>query len=356
MIAGNVRLSGSTLLRTIFLFVAGFAIAVALLHFVVSDSLSLYGSDRSEKLEILRRSGFGYSSAIFGSSHAQQAFDPRVFDATLAGTPLGVRTLNMGIGGGSHPEQRLVALYFLKHLKPPPQGTPCLVLLEASAPSRFSLMFVSHPRQVNIMDWRSAEIAYDFALPPMNTTRYLHLREATFEPALYHSINLGMLSNRIFRPPYNDDLIEKETRDDQRGLYNPPPDQYSDADVKHGYARAFPVARAVPAHMEQGHTMIIEDLERAPNGDKVQFVWVAFPRLDDLRTYAVLPESQMTSRGEVPIIDLARPDLYPQLYERSLWLDSQHVNAEGAKVVSALLAKKLLEWAGTHPVRQNCGG
>ena len=344
------------ILRATCLFVVGFFLATAAIHPFVRDSLGLYASERSEKLEMERRNHFQYSSAAFGSSHVEVGFDPRAFDAGLAGTSLAVHSFNLGLSGGAQVEQRVMALDFLDHLKPPPAGQPCFVLLEATAPPTFSLLFTTHPRQINILDWRSEELARQFPEPQTTRLHILHLREAALEPAIYHLISMGMLSNRIFRPPYDEAMIAEKTKNDHRGLHVVPETALADKDVDRSFALALPVPQPVASGLEEGHRMLIEELERAPHGNKVQFVWVAFPELDDLMQYKVLPDSEMTPLGEVPILNLARPDLYPQLYEHAMWRDNQHLNEQGAKAASALLAKLLLNWSHDHPVQRNCGG
>jgi hypothetical protein len=352
----NSGLGAGKILRAVLLFIAGFAVGAAGIHLLLRDPLELYGAERSEKLEILRRSGFGFSSAIFGSSHVQQGFDPRAFDAGLEGTPFQVQTLNLAADGGSQVEQRAVSLYFLDHLRLPTSGQPCLAMLEASAPPTFHPSLTSHPRQINIIDLPSLELVRHFALPQTTRLRQLHLAEMTWEAFFYHEINMGMLSNKIFRPPFNEALIAEETKNDQRGMQNEAQSAWMKADVENSFAHALPVPVAKPGQLEAGHAMLIEELEQAPHGDKVQFVWVVMPGLEDLEEYKVYPASVSTSFGEVPILDAGRPDLYPELYDRSVWLDNQHLNAQGAKLASQVLARLFLAWAHDHPVRQNCGG
>ncbi len=341
--------------KSLLLFLAGFVVCAAFLHLLVGNTLALYGAERSEKLEILRRSGFAYSSAIFGSSHVHQGFDPRAFDATLAGTPLAVRSFNLGVDGGVIVEERVMALDLLKHLKPPPGDKPCLVMLEANATPTFDLYFTSHPRQINILDAQSLRLLLAFPATGYTRMTKLHHRLAAFTAAFYHAIDMGMLSNRIFRPSFNEDSIRKETADDQRGIHFVPSTVGERSDLADAWRkRRFPPDR-IPATLSPGHRMLMEELHRAPNGDRVQFVWVVTPMLMDLAIDDIYPPSEKTSFGDVPIIDMGRPDLYPELYDRSLWTDSQHMNEQGSKVFSRVLAQQLLAWSHDHPVH-GCGG
>jgi hypothetical protein len=339
----------------VLLFLAGFILCAALLHLLVGNTLALYGAERSEKLEILKRSGFAYSSAVLGSSHVHQGFDPRAFDATLAGTPLAVRSFNLGVDGGVIVEERVMALDLLDHLKPPPGDKPCLVILEANATPTFDLYFTSHPRQINILDAQSLRLILAFPATGYLTRNRIHHRIAAFTAAFYHAIDMGMLSNRIFRPSFNEVSIRKETADDQRGIHFIPSDIWERSDLADAWGkRRFPPGHA-PATLAEGHRMLMEELHRAPNGDRVQLAWVVMPLMRDLETYDVYPATAPTSFGDVPIFDMGRPDLYPELYDRSLWTDSQHLNVQGAKLFSQLLAQQLLAWSHNHPVH-GCGG
>jgi hypothetical protein len=343
-----------TIARAVLLFLGGFILSAAILHLLIGNTLNLYAIERSEKLEMMRRVNYAYSTAIFGSSHVQQGFDPRVFDATLAGSPIAVRSFNLGIDGGAQIEQRLMALDFLNHLKPPATNQPCFVMLETTADPTFATYFSSSPREINILDWRSMRLILQFPPDGYRRPNQIHRRLISFSVAFNHLINMGMLSNRVFRPPYRETAILTETANDQRGMHHVPTDIYAQEDLAKAFAlRVIPPA-AVPAQLYQGNRTIVEDLHRTPNGNRVQLVWVVMPQLKDLIIYKVYPPSEPTSFGDVPILDLGRPDLYPQLYDRSLWLDSYHLNAQGSQLFSRLLAQQLLAWAQTHPVH-GCG-
>jgi hypothetical protein len=347
--------SWGAVLRALLLFFMGFVAAAAALHFVIGDDLTLYAAARSEKLELLKRSGHGATSAMLGSSHVNQGFDPREFDATLAGTSLAAHSINLGIDGGTQIEQRDMALAFLRGLEPAKDGGPCFVMLEQNATPSFSSMFNSHPRQINILGWRALGLVLQFPPEGYRRPNQIHRRLMLLNAAFDHEVNLGMLSNRIFRPALNESVIREETMNDQRGLHHVSSNAMEQADVERVWSQRHVPPRAVPADLQRGDATIMEDLHRAPNGDRAQMVWVVMPRLNDLSAFHVFPSSESTSFGAVPILDLARPDLFPELYDRSLWVDSQHLNEEGSTVFSRILAKQLLDWSRDHPMR-GCGG
>lgn len=344
-----------TIARAVLLFLLGFILSAAILHLLIGNTLNLYAIERSEKLEMMRRSNYAYSTAIFGSSHVQQGFDPRIFDATLAGTPIAVRSFNLGVDGGAQIEQRVMALDFLDHLKPPATNQPCFVMLETTADPTFATYFASHPRQINILDGRSMRLILQFPPEGYKRPNQIHRRLISFSVAFNHLINMGMLSNRIFRPPYRESAILTETVNDQRGMHHVPTNIYEQQDLDKAFAHRVRPPKANPFQLYKGNDTIVEDLHRAPNGNRVQLVWVVMPLLGDLIRYKVYPQSETTSFGEVPILDLGRPDMYPELYDRSLWLDNQHLNEQGSQLLSRLLAQQLLAWAHDHPVH-GCGG
>jgi hypothetical protein len=347
-------LGKSAIAGAVLLFIAGFAVTASLMHLLAGNPLGLYAAERSEKLEILRRNGYPYNSAMFGSSHVHQGFDPRAFDAILAGSPFTTHSFNLGIDGGSVMEERVMALGFLDHLKPASASEPCFVMLETDAPQAFAMMFTSHPRQINILDWESLRVVLQ--LPPDGYERpnQIHHRLTTFTAAFYHAIAMGMLSDRIFRPPFREASIQAETADDRRGLHHVA-DKYGEADIEHALSRQHVPPTPVAAQLSRGNATIMEDIRSSPNGKRVQLAWVVMPLLRDLELYDVYAPSEPTSFGDVPVFDMARPDLYPQLYDRSLWADSQHMNAQGSQLFSRLLAQQLLIWSRAHPVH-GCGG
>jgi hypothetical protein len=84
------------------------------------------------------------------------------------------------------------------------------------------------------------------------------------------------------------------------------------------------------------------------------------PMTDDLWGAEDLPE-HLTVRTEhgtidVPIVNLARPDRFPQLYDPSLWWDPDHVNERGASLATQILAEQLKKWYGAHGMPHPCGG
>ena len=339
---------------SLLLLLIGFFAGAALLHLLVLHPLSLYGAERSEKLAMLQQQHYAFQSAAFGSSHIHLGFDPRVFDRALAGTPLATRSVNLGLNGGAHVEQRVMAQDFLEHLQPSP-AHPCLVFLEATAPPDFSLQYASNPRRINIYGNATITLARSFPVPGNTRLHMLRLRAAAYEAWIDHAINLGMLSNRIFRPTLQQNRLDQESANDRRGFDFEPASDWGRHQIDTMFKERPTLPKVVPRSLDPGLLPMIESLHRAPNGNGVQFLWLATPGLEDLTTTYLYPASQHTSFGEVPVIDLGRPDLHPELYQPALWADDQHLTEGGAALLTGYIAQSVLEFDKEHRIRQHCG-
>jgi hypothetical protein len=59
---------------------------------------------------------------------------------------------------------------------------------------------------------------------------------------------------------------------------------------------------------------------------------------------------------DVPIVNLGRPDRFPQFYKPNVWADVAHVDGHGAEMASDALAEQLKLWYAAHGMPPNCGG
>jgi len=87
----------------------------------------------------------------------------------------------------------------------------------------------------------------------------------------------------------------------------------------------------------------------------LQFAYLVMPRIGDLDRYQVFPESLRTRDRVVPILDLARPDRYPELYQAKYWFDDSRLNGAGANVATALAARELRSFYEQHGAPPRCG-
>jgi hypothetical protein len=164
------------------------------------------------------------------------------------------------------------------------------------------------------------------------------------------------LSNLIFAPPVDQAQLSGETVDDRRGqiigLYDP--------------AREAAMAKEIAAEPTQmklqsastspGNREMIAEIAAASKVKGIAFAYIAMPKLSDLAVSYAYPDAIDADGVEVPIVNLARPDLYPQLYKAGLWHDDAHLNDIGAKLASTLIADALKQWYAAHGGAPRCGG
>jgi hypothetical protein len=346
------------------LFLLAFLATAELLHTTIRSPLDLHADERSEKLEMIRQWHDKIFSAAFGSSHVHNGFSAKVFDAQLQGTPLATHTANLAIEGGSQTEQRVLALRFVGQLPinaptdTPPQ--PCLVMLELGAGANFTNDHLIHPRAINIYDWQSLSFVRqltDVSMPRVK--RYGRIGYAVTASGLYY-LNVGMLSNKIFAPPLSNSVLDDQTREDRRGQLRLPDAPEATSHIAQILAARPRDLPSTPGILVAGNSNLIAQLTEASPLKGVSFVYFEMPKVGDVNGATDFPDhiSVPTKDGtkQVPIINLARPDRFPQLYNPVLWHDDSHLNGRGSEVLSALLAQQLKLWYASHGLPLHCGG
>ena len=327
------------------LFVLGFLFAAALLHTLLPDPINLHADMRSEKLAMLASWQGRYTSAAFGSSHVHNGFDAKSFDRAFNKT----RSANLAIAGGSQSEQRVMALRFVRQLTPPDVPSACLVLLELGAGVNFTADHLVHPRAIDIYDLPTARLVTHFVTPGMSLTQRFGRQGYAVAAAGLHYANIGMLSNLIFAPPLDPALLADQTRDDRRGQRVESFSAANQPSMRRELASldlAHPTPE--PEILSPGHAELIEQLTRASPVHGLAFAYVKMPLINDPAHLPTLPDHLTVDGQQVPIVDLARPDRYPQLYNLRLWHDDSHLTGEGAALASTLLAQQLTLWYAQH--------
>jgi hypothetical protein len=344
------------------MFATGFVVVAGAVHLAVGNPLRLYADMRSEKLMVMDEwQGRAYSAA-FGSSHVHYGFDPRSFDLAMAGTPLQTRSLNLAIRGGSQGEQRATAMPFLEHLQRPTalgqnlEARACMVVLELNAGANFTNDHLVHPRAINIYDWRTARFVWGLTDPQMSQTQRVGRRGYALVAMALHYANLGMLSSKIFTPPVDTVELNEETVDDRRGLMVEPPLPGVREVLEKIIAEAPSHPTGSPQPLLASNREMLEDLKAASPVKNVLMVYVVMPKLSDLTEYEVPPDSLEWSGGTAPIINMARPDLYPEIYQAKYWFDDVHLNERGAALLTKLMANSLKSWYAAHSEPARCGG
>src|SRR4051794_25644854 len=340
----------------VFLFILGFLGLAWLIHLLLPNPLRLYAALRSEKIALLDGTNGKVCSAAFGSSHINDGFDPRAFDDELTAMDHRSPTINLGIEGGSQTEQRAIALEYLRRypVRTGRQEQPCFILLELNAGANFTPDHLVHPRAINIYDWstmRFVNLLTDSRSSLRNAGRDGYAMAAM----AMHYGNVGMLSSSILKPPIDSTLLADETADGRRGLHSLPSttspliyNQYA----SHPPARSIPV----PQNLTRGNYRLVQELAEMAADSHIHFVYVVSPLYSDLERYPKYPDSIETPNGVEPILNIAQPDLVPQLFEPRYWHDPGHLNSDGAALASRLLADQLKTWYAAHGRDLSSGG
>lgn len=348
------------ILSAIALAAAGFLLGAAAVHASIRDPLHLHADMRSEKLAMLDQWHGKVFSAAFGSSHVHNGFDPAAFNRTLASTPAATQAANLAVEGGSQTEQRIMALEFLKHLESPAAAQappqPCLILLELEAGANFGTQFFVHPRAINVYDWPTTHLVASFAPPGMSLKqRGGRIGFALIEMALHYT-NVGMLSNLIFAPPLDNQALTDQTADGRLGERVMLRIPINSAAVAATIAAAPSHPTIVSGSLTPGSQLLIAQLAAASSVKDVSFAYIVMPMLRDLTEAPDYPDHLTVDGRDVPIINLGRPDRFPQLFAPALWYDGSHLERSGATLASTLLAAQLKQWYAAHGAPPRCGG
>ena len=104
-----------------------------------------------------------------------------------------------------------------------------------------------------------------------------------------------------------------------------------------------------------GNYGLVDELMHATSVAGVHFVYLVMPSVGDLDHYEIYPDTIVVDGQSVPVIDLARPDLYPELYQAKYWHDDAHLNEQGAGLIMKVTADRLKIFYAHHPLPA-CGG
>ncbi|QEE30788.1 hypothetical protein FTW19_23980 [Terriglobus albidus] len=326
-----------------------FATVVAVIHFSLPDRLKLYADMRSEKIALMESSQA--CSAAFGSSHIHYGFDPRAFDATLDNT-MATHTINLGVGGGSQVEQRVLAMKFARKLDAH-SAQNCFLLLELDAGVNFNFRFLVHPRTINVYDADAVRFVKSLTPLSLGLRRVVgRMGYALLASVMYYS-NTGMESNRIFPPDLNAQAIQDESRNDRRGLLTPIEPLSKLDQVRRELTSTEPLHKEVFI-LPQGVPQLADEIASQAHVPNLHIAYVVFPRAHDVSSQSEFPDSIPTRCGVVPIFNMAQPAKYPDIYVVQNWADDAHLSEAGASITSRHLAEQLNAWFTVHPQPMEC--
>ncbi len=328
-------------MKVMSILVSSFVAMAALISVVfcrTDDLTGFYANWRSEKLAMLDRDPHLYLVAAFGSSHVHNGFDPRSFDAAFSGATNTPKSFNLGIEGGSQTEQRKMALEYLKYVHQR-GGQHAIILLEMEDGMNFQDIYLAHPRAINIYDWSTIKFVAEYSSFHIGAVRWLGRLQYALRAGCLHYLNVGMLSNRIFRPPLDESLIARQTADDRRGLDDLP----VNSDMKQ-YLSVLPASiSAIPGEIEPGHYHLLRDLYAASLIKDLKIAYFVMPLMHKPGFLSgiipLYPTEIDGPQGKVPVINLYETGY--ELFKPDLWHDDAHLNGSGARVLSRILGAKL---------------
>lgn len=333
-------------------FAVGFWIVAVAINLSLPPAFLRHVTERGQKLSLIDDWRGRATSAAFGTSRVHNGFSPAAFDAEFADAPYALTSLNLGLFGGSQTEQRALAREFLARLKPPSmRPSVCLVMLELNAGLNFQLVNLLHPRSIDVYDLNTIRFVASFSDHTVSRLRQIGRLGFAVTSGILHLVNIGALSSRLFDPIVQPDPVA----DDQRGLLP----VLADVNDARGVADAFRQRSAGPMSVEipllPGNQSLLIDLASASLVPNVQFIYFVLPSLDALTKIPIYPPSLEGPEGPVPIINLERPDRYPELFKPEAWGNPGHLSALGAVLASRILARRVREWLSSQPSLPRCG-
>ncbi|MBV9250259.1 MAG: hypothetical protein JO227_13570 [Acetobacteraceae bacterium] len=328
---------------------ASFLVTALALHLLIGDTRQLYAEGRSEKLAQLGAWKHDIDAVAVGSSRIEEGFNPSVFDATLASSQHRSTSFNLGLPGGSETEERFTGQQALRILDPS-ATKPVRVLIELNAGLNFPPEDVFHPRAINIYDLDTIRFSLGFGGNGIGIVRQLGRSGFSMLSGAANYANAGMVSAMIFRREGSETAVTAlASTHGQRITNASAEDRREVEDTVSGNTGPTVL---VPALLEPGQYQLLADvagIAGPASSAHLQLIYVVTPHLYDMRSVEIYPNEMQGPNGPVPIIDVARPDLYPQLYDKANWRNPDHLNAAGAVVFTRLLAQQLNAWLDAHP-------
>lgn len=343
------------LLAALASFLAGLVIAAIAVRPFVGDPMTLYAPYRTEKLAVLARDAGGACTAAFGTSHVHNGFDPRVFDAAAAADGWQAHSLNLAVEGGSQGEQYLLARAFLAdRARFAGKGRPCVLMLELNAGVNMQANNFVNPRAINIYDPDVTALTLSYATPDLPWLRNMGRQWFALAGAAMYQLNTGMLAGRIFARDLDQQLLDRQVSDDQRGLLVESANARESAAVSQAIATRPAVPATERAILAAGHAALLRRLYALDPDDRAELVLVVTPKISDLTVEERYPPCLLVGQRRVAVLDLASPGNFPEIYHADLWHDLAHLNAAGAAVYSRALARAYRQWHAAPPTAAAC--
>jgi hypothetical protein len=334
----------------------GVALTAAAIHPVIREPLRLYSEARSEKFYILDHSPGTDTVAAFGSSRIHFGFDPETFDREMGTRGHPETSINLAIYGGSQTEQRAMAREFLRDGSSGNKCSNCVIMFEYNAGGNLQPENLINPRAINLYNFDTAQFAINYSGPEVGRLQRAERAAYAVVGELLHGLNVGMLSNAVFKPPLNQKLLADFTDDGRRGRTIASPRKQDELAVE-DFCRQHPrpPVAAMPELVPPGAHELLADTTQAAPGRQVRYIYIVSPLVNSLEEMKELPCTLQGPSGPVPIFNFNRPDRYAELFVPAMWHDLSHLSPLGAKTFSKLLAGEVSAWLdGAQPT--GCGG
>jgi hypothetical protein len=341
---------GASVVGRIAIAFTAFLLTAAAIHLALGDPWRLYAEGRSEKIAMLHALRGQIDAVAVGTSRIEEGFDPAVFDAAFADGPYSVASLDLGLPGGSQTEQRAMAEEALRTLRAPDGHAACLLIMELNAGVNFPPEDVLHPRSIDVYDADTIRFAEAFGGDATGTYERLGRLGFALIAGAAHYVNSGMLSAWLFHP--GDARNPAAALESRRGQRVTEASAADHREVAEAFAHRGDTKLANAGFMP-GNRELLADVAATASASS-QILYVVTPKLDDLTTTYVYPDEMNGPAGAVPVINMARPDLYPELYQPRYWRNAGHLDAAGAALFTRLLGQQINLWLASHDTTLPC--
>jgi hypothetical protein len=306
-----------------------------------------------DKLEVFREDRDGFDAVYLGSSRAHRAFRPEVIDARLSASGRSFRSYNLGVAGMRDFEidamlQRVLAMdperlrWIVVEL--PRWERPALTRRNRKTERTLSW----HTARQTSLALESIRLADGLSQEERRQETVVHLELAGRR---FTSLGRGPLLFEDLTSARSAETIEarasiRATRGyapveadrgrnvrDRRERFLENLEEYR-ATVASAAGRRVGAATSLPRSYNR-RALDSQIRSVAESGRRIVYVTVPRPWGDDVA-------ARLDASGLLPdLIDLDRPDLHPELFDPEQRFDDDHLNEEGARLFSELVAAEL---------------
>lgn len=343
-------------LRRVFRFLRNIAVFLAALAsgcFLIHSQLPVpYVSAVQAKLEKLKANPSGYDTLFFGTSRIYHQVIPSEFDGILASHGIETKSFNAGVDGMRPPED---GYFFDQFLKFKPKGVKWVFLELDEMQLAVDPKKRGTSRVVYWHDFERMSLLFRKALAARKSTHLGGIYREVHEPFADFLEHCGIFCENMTNIGRSEHVIETFVHPKWPWVYWPPLGSQGDGFLEIADRQTL---------SEKDRVLYQETLERREKairvaredyGDAVSqdALWRLLARIRSIGAEPILVITPTTAgkkfvpepgRGVVPpIFDFSNLNEYSVLYEEKYRLDTDHLNTEGAKLFTQLLADKFIQ-------------